>query len=193
MIFTTRQIEIINASKELIGEKGIQNLTIKNLAKKMSFSEPALYRHFKDKTQILKAVLLFNREKVVSKIKNILRSDISTLKKFEKILEYKFTHIEKNPALIMVIFSETSFQYCSVLSKVVSKIMQQRSLSIILLIKEGQSKKEIRSDISSEQLATIMMGGIRKTILDWKLSGFKADLRLEGKKLWKTLKIIFKK
>ena len=71
--------------------------------------------------------------------------------------------------------------------------MEQRSLSIILLIKEGQARKEIRSDISSEQLATIMMGGIRKTILDWKLSGFEADLKLEGKKLWETLELIFKK
>ena len=55
MNFTERQIEIIDASKDLIGRKGIQNLTIKNLAKKMSFSEPALYRHFKDKTEILKS------------------------------------------------------------------------------------------------------------------------------------------
>ena len=62
MDFTKRQIEIIDASKDLIGKKGLQNLTIKNLAKKMSFSEPALYRHFKDKTSILKALLLFHRE-----------------------------------------------------------------------------------------------------------------------------------
>ena len=62
MNFTTRQVEIIEASKYLIGKKGIQNLTIKNLAKKMSFSEPAIYRHFKDKTEILKALLLFHRE-----------------------------------------------------------------------------------------------------------------------------------
>ena len=58
MIFTKRQIEVIDASKDLIGEKGVQNLTIKNLAKKMSFTEPALYRHFKDKTQILTGLLL---------------------------------------------------------------------------------------------------------------------------------------
>ena len=64
MTFTKRQIEIIDASKDLIGEKGVQNLTIKNLAKKMSFSEPALYRHFKDKTQILKGLLLFHREAI---------------------------------------------------------------------------------------------------------------------------------
>ena len=87
MDFTKRQIEIIDASKDLIGKKGLQNLTIKNLAKKMSFSEPALYRHFKDKTSILKALLLFHREILKGEIFKIFESDESSLVKFQKILK----------------------------------------------------------------------------------------------------------
>ena len=193
MNFTERQIEIIDASKDLIGRKGIQNLTIKNLAKKMSFSEPALYRHFKDKTEILKSLLLFHREIIKSGIFKILNSDQSSLAKFQEILEFKFDHIKKNPAIVMVIFSENSFQYSSVLSSIVSKIMKQRSKKIIELLKEGQKNNEIRNDIESEQLATIIMGGIRKTILNWKLEGFKSDLNLEGEKLWITIEKLIKK
>ncbi|MCB0409114.1 MAG: helix-turn-helix transcriptional regulator, partial [Flavobacteriales bacterium] len=48
MNYSDRQIEIIVAATKLISEKGIQNLTTKNLAAEMSFSEPALYRHFKN-------------------------------------------------------------------------------------------------------------------------------------------------
>ncbi|NOX19159.1 MAG: TetR/AcrR family transcriptional regulator, partial [Chlorobi bacterium] len=54
---TQRQNEIINASISLIAEKGIQGLTIKNLAHAINVSEPALYRHFKNKTAILIAIL----------------------------------------------------------------------------------------------------------------------------------------
>lgn len=193
MNFTERQIEIIDASKDLIGRKGIQNLTIKNLAEKMSFSEPALYRHFRDKTEILKSLLLFHREIIKSGIFKILNSDQSSLEKFQKILEFKFDYIKKNPAIVMVIFSENSFQYSSVLSSIVSKIMKQRSKKIIELLKEGQKNNEIRNDIESEQLATIIMGGIRKTILNWKLEGFKSDLNLEGEKLWITIEKLIKK
>ena len=53
MEFTNRQIEIIEAAKKLIGEKGIQNITTKNLAKEMAFTEAALYRHFKNKNEYL--------------------------------------------------------------------------------------------------------------------------------------------
>ena len=193
MDFTKRQIEIIDASKDLIGKKGLQNLTIKKLAKKMSFSEPALYRHFKDKTSILKALLLFHREIFKGEIFKIFESDESSLVKFQKILKFKFAHIEKNPALVMIIFSETSFQYSSVLSSVVSKIMEQRSKKIIELLKQGQNNNEIRNDVEAEQLATIIMGGIRKTILSWKLGGFKSDLSLEGEKLWITINKLIKK
>ena len=90
MNFTTRQIEIIDASKDLIGEKGLQTLTIKNLAQRMSFSEPALYRHFKDKTAIIKALLLFHKEIIQSGILNILNSEKNALEKFEEILNFKF-------------------------------------------------------------------------------------------------------
>ena len=193
MNFTERQIEIIDASKDLIGKKGIQNLTIKNLAKKMSFSEPALYRHFKDKTEILKSLLLFHREIIKSGIFKILNSDQSSLEKFQKILKFKFDHIKKKPAIVMIVFSETSFQYSSVLSSIVSKIMKQRSKKIIELLKEGQKNNEIRNDIDPEQLSIIIMGGIRKTILSWKLEGFKSNLNLEGEKLWITIEKLIKK
>jgi AcrR family transcriptional regulator len=192
MSLTIRQIEIIDASKDLIGEKGLQSLTIKNLAKKMSFSEPALYRHFKGKTAIIKALLLFHKEIIQSGVLNILTSEKNALEKFEEILKFKFAYIERNPALVMVIFSETSFQYDSVLSKVVRKILEQRTKKNITLIEIGQKEGNIREDIDAQQLATILLGGIRTTILSWKLSGFKTDLKSDGKKLWKTLEILFK-
>jgi AcrR family transcriptional regulator len=192
MSLTIRQIEIIDASKDLIGEKGLQSLTIKNLAKKMSFSEPALYRHFKGKTAIIKALLLFHKEIIQSGVLYILTSEKNALEKFEEILKFKFAYIERNPALVMVIFSETSFQYDSVLSKVVRKILEQRTKKNITLIEIGQKEGNIREDIDAQQLATILLGGIRTTILSWKLSGFKTDLKSDGKKLWKTLEILFK-
>merc|ERR1712195_391544 len=131
-----------------------------------------------------KALLLFHREIIKSEIVKILESDKPSLIKIQEIFKFKFKHIEKNPAFVMIIFSETSFQYCSVLSSIVSKIMEQRSKKNNQLVKRRTKNNEIRNDVEAEQLATIIMGGIRKTILSWKLEGFKSDLNLEGEKLW---------
>ncbi|MBC8265685.1 MAG: hypothetical protein H8E84_01840 [Flavobacteriales bacterium] len=136
---------------------------------------------------------MFHREKIIQKLSDIHSSDKTALEKFRLILKFKFAHIEKNPALVMVIFSETSFQYCSVLSGVVNKILEQRAKKITTLIKSGQQEGSIRNDLDVEQLAIIVLGGIRSTILTWKLSGFKGGLKDDGKKLWKTLEILLKK
>tara|TARA_Y100000588_G_C13853150_1_gene752883 strand:+ start:103 stop:684 length:582 start_codon:yes stop_codon:yes gene_type:complete len=193
MNLSTRQIEIINASKDLIGERGLQTLTIKNLAEKMSFSEPALYRHFKDKNEIIKALLLFHKNIIQKNVLNILNSKRTSLEKFKYILEFKFKHIRKNPELVMIVFSETSFQYNSTLSIVVHKMLEQRTKKIIHLIKNGQKENSIRQDIDAQQLAIIILGSIRNTILSWKLSGFKNNLELDGKKLWTSLEKLLKK
>ena len=52
-MLTERQQEILDKSIEIISRKGIQGLTIKNLSKEIGISEPAIYRHFESKTDIL--------------------------------------------------------------------------------------------------------------------------------------------
>jgi AcrR family transcriptional regulator len=191
MNYTKRQIEILDASKELIGAKGIQNLTIKNIANKMSFSEPAIYRHFKDKTEIIKSVLLFQREIIKNGIFKIIESDISSIEKLKTIMDFQFNHFKKNPSIITIIFSESSFQYF--VGEVIRKMIKKRNQKLIQILKEGQIEGGIRNDISSEQIATIIMGSMRLTVLNWKLSNFETDLTKEGKELWQTIEKLIKK
>jgi len=191
MNYTKRQIEILDASKELIGAKGIQNLTIKNIANKMSFSEPAIYRHFKDKTEIIKSVLIFQREIIKNGIFKIIESDISSIEKLKTIVDFQFNHFKKNPSIITIIFSESSFQYF--VAEVIRKMIKKRNQKLIQILKDGQIEGGIRNDISAKQLATIIMGSMRLTVLNWKLSNFETDLTKQGKELWQTIEKLIKK
>ena len=56
-MLSDRQQQILEESIKLISEKGIQGFTIKNLSKSIGFSEPAIYRHFTSKIEILKTIL----------------------------------------------------------------------------------------------------------------------------------------
>jgi AcrR family transcriptional regulator len=184
MSFTNRQIEIIEAATLLIGEKGIQNLTTKNLAAKMGFSEPALYRHFKNKTDILQSVLIFYRQELKGGVESILAKKNSGADKIQELMKFQFNHFAKNPAVVMVIFSETSFQYEETLSKVVLSILNQKKNLLENIIQLGQKDQSVREDLNPPQLADIIMGSMRLTILRWRLNDFKFDLIKEGDELW---------
>ena len=191
MEFTKRQIEIIHAATELIGEKGIQNLTTKSLAERMQFSEPALYRHFKDKNQILSSVILFFKEELKKKVDEIQLGRGSGREKMEKIVEFLFGHFRIKPAVVMVIFAETSFQFDEGLSKAVHELLVSMKSRFIRIIEIGQQDGSVRSDIEPSALVNIFMGGIRFTVLQWRISNFSTDLENDGHVLLSTFHALF--
>ncbi|MBL4593479.1 MAG: TetR/AcrR family transcriptional regulator [Flavobacteriales bacterium] len=192
MNFTNRQIEIIKAATFLIGKKGIQNLTTKNLAAEMGFSEPALYRHFENKTDILQSVLTFYRQQMKEGIEKLFTNNKKGAEKIKGLMDFQFNHFSENPAVVMVIFCETNLQYDEVLSKSVLSILTQKKTMLEQIIQLGQKDQSIRSDFNPSQLADIIMGSMRFTILRWRLSNFDFDLVKEGDKLWNTINKILR-
>lgn len=54
---TPRQIEILDRAAELVSESGLAQLTMKRLAERVGFTEPALYRHCAGKSALLAAMV----------------------------------------------------------------------------------------------------------------------------------------
>ena len=190
--FTERQKEIINVSIKLIAEKGIQQLTIKNISKSMRISEPAIYRHFGNKLDILLAILSNFKDTKLNIIKQVKSIDKSVFEQMEQLFKAHFQRFTVNPALAAVIFSEEIFQNDKRLSAEVSAIMKLSQESMSTLIKKGQGNNEIRNDIPQEQLSLIIMGALRLIVKKWKLSDFSFDLEKEGADLWKSIKKLIK-
>ena len=111
MTYTDRQIEIIQNATQLIGEKGIQNFTTKNLAKRLSLTEPSIYRHFKNKDEILFSMLHFFQLKVETTFGQIIANSENGIEKIQSLIQFQFNHFAENPALAMVIMAENILKY----------------------------------------------------------------------------------
>lgn len=193
MEYTARQIEIINAATELINQGGIQQLTTKALAEKMGFSEPAIYRHFKNKTDILSSVLNYFGLGLKSKMSELIQSQNKGKDKLKQIIDFQFEHFSNHPAIVMVIFAETSFQYEEKLSSAVHNILIHKKERVETIIKQGQKDGSIRADVSAKQTSSIFMGSMRFTILQWRLNNYSYDLKKEGSMLWFSLEKLLTK
>lgn len=188
MDYTPRQIEIINAATELINVGGIQQLTTKALAQKMNFSEPAIYRHFKNKSEILSSLLNYYGAGLKSTVDVLLKNDDSGIEKLKQIIEFQFDHFTKHPAIVMVIFAETSFQYEEKLSTAVHSILKNKKERVVHIVQLGQEDGSIRKDVDAAQLASIFMGSMRFTILQWRLNEYQSNLNKDGVQLWETMR-----
>jgi len=190
---TDRQLEIINVSLDLISESGIQALTIKNLAKKIGFSESAIYRHYENKIQILLAILEYFRENTERLFSEAAAGSGSNLEKIEKVFISHFKKFSATPSLVPVIFSEELFRNEPQLEKKVGEIIKKNSEVLVKLIKVGQEKGEIRSDIKEQHLALILMGSLRMFVKNWHLSNYKFDLITGGEEFIASVINLLKK
>jgi TetR/AcrR family transcriptional regulator, fatty acid metabolism regulator protein len=192
--FTERQIQIFNASIKLIGNGGIQTLTTKNLANEIGISEPAIYRHFSSKVDILKGLLAYLKITILNRLKRVSNEKISPIKKIEKIILEQSKVFSDRPEIVVVLLSEGLYQNEKELSDIVYSIMQESAAFYKAIIEEGQEKGEIRSDIDSKQLTFIIMGTLRFNVIQWHLSGFSINLKERCSQLFEIIcKLILNK
>lgn len=193
--FTDRQIEIMEAATARIDAYGIQNLTIKTLAADIGLSEPALYRHFKSKNDILLGLLNYFIKGMKDRISNLYVSpDATAGDELRAIFKSQLQTFIDKPAIVSVIFAESIFHYDEGLSYKVSEIMDLMHLYVNTNIEKGHKAGQYGKLINASTLTTIILGGMRMTVLKWKLSGHKSNLMKDGKAVLEgILKMIEKK
>ena len=190
---TERQIEITEVALELISEKGIQGLTIKNLAKKIGITEPAIYRHYDSKTDILIAVLDLFKQNTEQLFEKELKHEGKAIDKIEHLFTKHFASFSATPSLVSVIFSEEIFRNEPVLIAKIAEIIDKNDKILTTIIVDGQKTGEIRSDIEATYLSTIIIGTLRLFVKKWQFSEFSYNLPREGKKLIESIKLLIVK
>lgn len=179
--FTARQIEIMVAATKRIDKFGIQNLTTKSLAADIGLSEPALYRHFKGKNEILFNLLEYFKQEMQNRIKHITFPENETAgNRLRKVFESQLTTFAKKPAIVSVIFAESIFHYDESLSNKVAEIMDFMNDSVKKNIISGQEAGTYSKMLNPGTITTIITGGMRMAVMKWKLSGNKSDVIKDG-------------
>ena len=189
---TLRQKEIVNKAIELIAEKSIQGLTIKNLSQKLGLTEGAIYRHFDSKFDILLTILSNFQKEADVILKSVCDSNESAMQHIENIFIHHFKKFSEKPAIASVIFSESIFQNDSRLTTEVLKLLHAHEEALECIIEAGQNSGEFRNDVHRKELVRMIIGSIRYTVTKWRLTHFEFDLIQDGQNLLDGMKKLIK-
>ena len=179
----TRQLEIITAAGEILSEKGINGLTTKNLAAKMGFAESALYRHFKNKEDIIITMLNYLAADMDMRFKNCLTDIEGAELQLKELFNNQFEFFKKNPHFLVAIFSDGLLEESKNINKAIIEIMAVKKNYLLQIIKQGQQGGDFTSNLSADELVHIMMGSLRLHILQWRMSGYAFDVKQKGNKI----------
>jgi AcrR family transcriptional regulator len=186
--FTKRQTEIIETAMRIISQEGLENLTIKKMAKNLKITEPALYRHFESKADILLNILIYFEEMADSSLRLINNQIYPPVERIYQILKKRCENFTRNPALFTVVLAEELFPNDERLSEKVRSIMELNHQFISKAIKEAQKNGEIRKDIEEESIFLFLLGPFRLIVTQWRLSNFSFNLIQKFEEWWGSFK-----
>jgi AcrR family transcriptional regulator len=189
---TERQAEIIEKSIDLIAEKGIQGLTIKNLSKRIGISEPAIYRHFESKNEIILALLNTFNDMSLMFSSMMQTFEGTALEKIRFMFTKMIEIFIENPSMVAVIFSEELFKNEDILNDKVKIIQNRNQETVENILEQGKINKDIRNDIDTRYLAILVMGALRFLVNKWNLNDKNFDLEKEGKELLNSIQLLLK-
>lgn len=162
---SNRQEEIINVALQLVSERGLGQLTVRNVARGMSFSEPALYRHFPSKAALLEAILDYVSQLMRAHMTNASRTGTTGEDVLRLFLASMLVEFKRMPALVPLLLSDELIHQEPALAERVGSVVRGQIERMELLVRSYQQTGEWRTDVSAQELAIMILGTIRLSVV----------------------------
>jgi AcrR family transcriptional regulator len=180
-----RRDQIAEAALDVVRLEGTKGLNVAAVAKRVGLVPSAVYRHFKNKSEIVDAVLELIRKRLNENYQRVIQRDLAPIEKLNMLLTEHVALIGNNNAIPRLIFSEEVIggmpEKQQQLYGIISDVIQ----NISSVVAEGQIKGSIRKDIPTENIAVSFLGMIQPAAILWSLSEGEFDLTQHSKNAWK--------
>lgn len=187
-----RKREIVAAATKVISKEGLRALTVKRLAGEIGVTDAAIYRHFKNKEEVLAAVLAEFSVPMREVHATILASDRPNIEKLEMLFVEKCLRLSRRPEHAMIMRSIAEFRGDRRLNRRAADMLSAYRDEVLSVIRAGQERGEMTRDTAPEHLYYIIIGGLHALVQQWEASRRSFDLRAEGANLWRSLRELIK-
>lgn len=178
--FSERQRQIIDVALDMIQEGGLPALTMRGLSDRLGVSEPALYRHFENKTAILLGMLDVLEEETYG---HLSLQEPGTPEVLDAYFDRLFKLFSDRPALATVVFLDEFAVEDPVLLNRVKELLGKNRARLTAVLSGMRMRGTPDSPIDAESCATLLMGGIRLMVREWRFEGDSWDLVQHGRRL----------
>lgn len=183
-----RKERIIISAIELLDEEGVNGVTSKNLAKKQNVTEPALYRQFKGKQEILDNIL---KEYASYDIRIEETIKQSSLKGKEAVIFYvtRYAELYQNYAEITtVMFSMDLYYYNEFTKLFMENILVKRITFLEEIINSDRDAFDMLMKFTPRELASMINGTIFSQVYEWRM--FQKAYNLDERLLYMISKLL---
>lgn len=173
---------IVDAALELLADVPPTELTTRMLARRVGISQPALFRHFRSRDQIMLAAVELSRSELGSIAEHVLAGGGDATTRLTDLATGLLAHVERRPGLPRLLFVDAFPGAGPARDALRALVAMQRGL-VAELVRHGQAQGAIDPSIEPSLAATALIGLLQGAVLQWQLDDRKGALARQAEAL----------
>lgn len=166
--------EILDVGLNILHNRGITDFTVGKIAEKINVSEAAVYKHFDSKEEIIRGMA----EKAFSigfmEPNNFEYKNPRDL--IRKILEELFNRLEGKPEITAILFHDRIFAEYPKVKQLFNEHRMDKMSKLKKFVLMGKESNIFDEDIDEKTFATLFLGSVRFTVMEWRNEDFSYPL-----------------
>ena len=167
---------------------GCEHVTIKEIAREIGLSEGALYRHFRNKRDIIRLMVEHAEASLSDDIERSFTPRRKPLQVLEHALRNHVSGIEQRRGVSFQVIAEVVSLGDRKLNDQVSEALDRYRGRIRDLLSAGIKAEEVREDLDPDAAALLVTSVIQGLVNSWSLSNYEFNLEERYELLWNILR-----
>lgn len=188
-----RQEQIAKAAMALIASKGVRELNMAEVARRVGLVPSALYRHFDGKETLIDAVVTHIRKGLETNVKKALEGSMDELEQLESLLTMHVELIRQNRGILHVVLSAEVFNSHPERKARIYQMVKAYLGKVASIIAQGQKSGRIRSGIDPGTASVMFLGLIQPAAILSQMSDGEFDPARHAHKAWKLFRLLLAK
>jgi AcrR family transcriptional regulator len=183
-----RQQQIVEAARKIIIRDGSEHLTIKKIAKTVGVSETDIYKHYKNKMQILNVLIDNIEQTIIRDFELGSIPDKTPLQILELVLLNHVSAIQQRRGLAFLVIAEIITFNDKQLNKKVATVLDKYHGMLEKLLTEAINSHEIKNNLDVKATAVSLYSIIQGLVSLWALDNYEFDLESKYISSWSIFK-----
>lgn len=168
---TIRRQQIVDIIRNIISSKGIEYVTISEIAARIGTSKTAIYRHFKSKRDIL-SLLIDNIEETLMGVLDKAMVSEDPVQNLKNVLLAHLTYArERRETSFIIIMGAMQFSD-AIIRKKISQLIQKYLRKIEKILTNAVRLGSVKKDMNPRISAIAFLGLIQATVTVWSYKNF---------------------
>jgi AcrR family transcriptional regulator len=153
-----RRTEILRRAAELFADLGVANTSMERIAKAVGVKREAIYYYFKSRHDILLEVLLPSSKSLLTGLRNIQRTDMTSVEKLRAAIENHLASFDPTYLEMSIALREQHFFADTSKLGQLQDTWNEYSDHWTELVREGQVRGEFRDGLDAKMVAFGILG-----------------------------------